>query len=145
MNSKFLLQLTGRLALTLAIASTFLSVAAHGADDQLIGQRFEIVGELYAHGVAHDLNARQLSVISLVPLRISGSEILSRQLVLKGSILTIVDRRPKRFFSFLYPDEYFVRVDGLDAPAGIPVVMGLSRGIEGKSTPLNPAIFKAQN
>lgn len=130
------------LALSLALTTACWSIAVRAGDDLRVGQRFEIVGELYAHGVAHNLDSRQLSVISLVPLRLSGSEILSRQLVPKGSVLTIVDQRPKRFLSFLYPDEYVVRVTGIDAPAGIPLVMTLSRGIEGKSTALNPAIFK---
>jgi hypothetical protein len=142
MNGSRSLRLVELLALSLALASAFWSVAARGNDDLRIGQRYEIVGELYAYGVADDLNSRQLSVISLVPLRLSGPEIISRKLVPKGSILTIVDRGPKRFLSFLYPDEYIVRVTGLDAPAGTPIVIDLSRGIEGKSTPLNPEIFK---
>ena len=106
------------------------------------GERFVITGELYAYGVADDLNDRKVSIISLVPLHISGPEIVSRQLVPPGTILTIVDRAPKRFPSFLYPDRYLVRLNGLSLPAEVPVVMGLYRGIEGTETPLNPLIFK---
>jgi hypothetical protein len=142
MMSKTSLLLWWLFVLAVALFSPLEADSAPDNSDLRAGQKYEIVGELYAHGVADDLNSRQLSVISLVPLRLSGPEIISRALVPKGSILTIVDRGPKRFFSFLYPDEYIVRVAGLDAPAGIPVVIDLSRGIEGRSTPLNPEIFK---
>ncbi|MGC4095675.1 MAG: hypothetical protein QM706_01040 [Nitrospira sp.] len=130
------------LAVSIALASVFEANTAEGNDDAIIGHTYEIVGELYAHSVADDLNSRVVSFISLVPLRLTGPEIISRQLVPTGSILTIVEKAPKRFFAFLYPDRYMVRVDTIDAPAGIPIVIGLSRGIEGKSTVLNPLIFK---
>jgi hypothetical protein len=120
------------------------SCAAPGDSDLQSGQKFEIVGELYAHGVITDPRSGKLSFISVVPLRLRGPEIISSQLVPIGSILTIVDKEPKKraFFVFPYPDRYVVHVNTIDAPAGIPVVIGLSRGIEGKSTPLNPLIFK---
>lgn len=116
--------------------------AAAGNDDMMIGQQYEIIGELYAHSVADDLNSRVVSFISLVPLQLTGPEIISRNLVPTGSILTIVQKAPKRLFDFLYPDRYIVRVNTIEAPTGIPIVIGLSRGIEGKSTALNPQIFK---
>jgi hypothetical protein len=124
------------------LANTFWSIGALASNDVLVGQRYEVVGGLYAYGVALDLDTKQLAVISLAPLNLRGSEILSKQSVPKGSILTIVGRGPKRFLQFLYPDEYIVRLSGFDAPAGVPVVIDLSGGIEGKSTPLNPRIFK---
>lgn len=142
MNGHLSLRFGGRLGLLLVLASIFWSIAVRGSDDLRIGQRYEIVGELYAYGVADDLNSKQLSLISLVPLKLSGPEIISQRLVPPGSILTIVDRGPRRFLAFLYPDRYIVQVTGLDAPRGVPVVIDLSRGIQGKSTSLNPEIFK---
>jgi hypothetical protein len=142
MNAHLSVRFAGLLALSLALASTFWSIAARGSDDLRIGQRYQIVGQLYAYGVADDLNSRQLSLISLVPLKLSGPEIISQQLIPQGSILTIVDRGPRKFLAFLYPDRYIVQVTGVDTPRGIPVVIDLSRGIQGKSTPLNPEIFK---
>jgi hypothetical protein len=129
------------LVLLIALSSPLETNTAAGNDDVRIGQKYEIVGELYAHSVADDLNSRVVSFIDLVPLRLRGPEIISRQLVPIGSILTIVEKAPKRLFAFLYPDEYIVRVNTIDAPAGIPIVIDLSRGIEGKSTALNPLIF----
>jgi hypothetical protein len=126
----------------IALSSALEANTAAGNDDAMIGQKYEIVGELYAHSVAHDLNSRVVSIISLVPLRLRGSEIIARQLVPIGSILTIVEKAPKRFFAFLYPDRYIVRVNTIDALPGIPIVIELHRGIEGKSTALNPLIFK---
>ena len=130
------------LVLLIALSSPLEANTLAGNDDVRIGQKYEIVGELYAHSVADDLNSRVVSFISLVPLRLSGPEIISRQLVSTGSILTIVEKAPKRFFAFLYPDRYIVRVNTIEAPAETPIVIGLSRGIEGKSTALNPLIFK---
>ena len=115
---------------------------AAGNDEVMIGQQYEIVGGLYAHSVADDLNSRVVSIIILESLQLRGPEIISRTVVPPGSILTIVEKAPKRFFAFLYPERYIVRVDTVEAPAGIPIVIDLSRGIEGKSTALNPLIFK---
>ena len=73
------LRLVGLLTLSIALARTFSSIAALGSDDLRIGQRYEIVGELYAYGVANNLNTRQLSVIGLETLHLSGPEIISKQ------------------------------------------------------------------
>ena len=128
--------------LLIAWSSALEANTAAGNDDALIGQKYEVVGELYALSVAHDLNSRVVSIIILEPRRLRGPEIISSQLVPTGSILTIVEKAPKRLFAFLYPDRYIVRVNTLDAPAGISIVIDLSRGIEGQSTALNPLIFK---
>jgi hypothetical protein len=130
------------LVLLIGLSSALEANTAASNNDAMIGQKYEIVGELYAHSVAEDLNSRVVSIISLVPLRLTGPEIISCQLVPTGSILTIVEKAPKRLFAFLYPDRYIVRVNTLDAPPGIPIVIELHRGIEGKSTALNPLIFK---
>lgn len=98
------------LVLLIALSSPFETNTAAGNDDVRIGQKYEIVGELYALSVADDLNSRVVSIITLVPLRLRGPEIISRQLVPTGSILTIVEKAPKRLFAFLYPDRYIVRV-----------------------------------
>jgi hypothetical protein len=130
------------LVLLIALSSPLETHTAAGNDEVRIGQQYEIVGELYALSVADDLDSKVVSIIALVPLRLRGSEIISRQLVPTGSILTIVEKAPKKLFAFLYPDRYIVRVNTLDAPAGIPIVIDLYLGIEGKSTALNPLIFK---
>jgi hypothetical protein len=128
--------------LSLVLASTFWGIAALAKDDLRIGQRYEIVGQIYAYGIADDLNSRQLSWIDLSPLNLSGPEIISKQSVPAGSILTIIDRPPKRFLEFLYSDGYVVRISSFDAPAGIQLRFELCCGIQGNSTPLNPGIFK---
>ncbi|WP_173052028.1 hypothetical protein [Candidatus Nitrotoga sp. AM1P] len=120
------------------------SGAVPGDSELQSGQKFEIVGELYAIGVTDDPRSGKLSFIALHQFRIRGHEIVSRQLVPIGSILTIVDKKPKKraFFVFPYPDRYVVHINTIDAPAGISIVLRLEGGIEGKSTPLNPLIFK---
>src|SRR4051812_31830994 len=121
MNGHLSMRFASLLVLSFALASIFDSIVARASDDPRIDQRYEIVGELYAYGVADDLNSRKLSLISLVPLKLSGPEIISQRLVPLGSVLTIIDRGPRRFPAFLYPDRYIVRVTGIDLPSGIPV------------------------
>ena len=121
------------------------SGAAPGDSDLQSGQKFEIVGELYAYGIIDNSRPAKLLNITLNPLHHSGPEIISKQPVPIGSIVTIVNKEPKRaraYFIFSYPVQYIIQIDSINAPAGIPVVIGLFRGIEGKSTPLNPLIFK---
>jgi hypothetical protein len=43
------------LALSIALSSALEANTAAGNDDALIGQKYEIVGEVYAHSVADDL------------------------------------------------------------------------------------------
>lgn len=107
-----------------------------------LGSEFVVVGELYAHGVATDLNNRSVDVIVIVPLRLSGPEILSRHLIPLGSRMKVISKLPKRWPSFLREQEYIVQVDSITPPRGVLVVLGQARGNEGASTPLNPSIFK---
>lgn len=107
-----------------------------------IGSEFEVVGDLYAHEVAMDLNARKPDYVVLVPLRLSGPEILSRQLVPLGSRVRVLAMRIAKWPSFLYSEKYLVEVSSLPKQANLPIVLGLSRGNEGSSTPLNPLIYK---
>jgi hypothetical protein len=130
--------------LTVAFSGPFSAAAAPEGGELKLGQKFEIIGELYAHSVSDDLNTREVSIISLVPLRLSGPEILTRQLVPIGSVLTVIERAPRKFLAFLYPERYFVRVNTIAVPARIPVVIDISRGIEGQTSALNPRIFKPQ-
>lgn len=142
MTQKYPLSLAWLLVLLVVLPVPFETIAAAENNDLHIGQKYEIVGELYAHSICNDRYCKEVYIIDLVPLRLRGPEIFSRQLVPIGSVLTVVDKAPKKFFAFLYPDRYVVRVNTIDSPAGIPVVIDLSRGIEGKSTALNPLIFK---
>lgn len=136
------LRLAWLLALSVTLSCPCATNAAPRNNDLRIGQKYEIVGELYAHSICDDRYCREVTIIDLVPLRLRGPEIFSRQLVPVGSVLTVVDKAPKKFLAFLYPDRYVVRVNTIKSPIGIPVIIDLSRGIEGKSTALNPLIFK---
>lgn len=107
-----------------------------------IGSEFEIVGEVYAHEVATDLNAKKTDFVVLVPLRLSGPEILSRQLVPLGSRMRVLAKTTAKWPSFLYPEKYLVEVSALPKQPNSPIVLGLSRGNEGSATPLNPSIYK---
>lgn len=142
MTKAFTAALTRVSALFVLVTSPSPISGAPGSNDLLTGQKYQIVGQLYAHNVSDDLKSRTVSTVTLVPLRLTGPEIISRKLVPKGSVLTIVGKAPKKAFAFLYPDRYIVSINTVDAPTGVPVVIDLSRGIEGKSTVLNPQIFQ---
>lgn len=112
------------------------------ADSVALGTEYEVVGNVYVHGVAADLNRRVLSYMVLVPLHLSGPEILFSRPVSSGSRLRVVARSTRRWPAFLYPDEYVVEVDSLAPTSGVPVLLGLSRGNEGSSGSLNPLIYR---
>lgn len=107
-----------------------------------IGSEFKVVGTLYWHDVALNLNKRTVDLIELLPLRLSGAAVLARHLVPLGSRIQFLSLAPQRWPSFLYAPQYHVQVDRLSAPTGVPVVLALSRGNEGSSTPLNPEIYR---
>jgi hypothetical protein len=105
------LRLAGLLVLWVTLSCPFETNANSGNNGIRIGQKYEIVGELYVHSVSDDLNSRKVSIITLEQLLLSGPEIISRQLVPTGSVLTVVDKAPKKVFAFFYPDRYIVRVN----------------------------------
>jgi hypothetical protein len=107
-----------------------------------IGAEYEIVGELYVHEVATDLSKRTVVYMVLLPLRLSGPEILSRCLVSPGSRMRVVARSARRWPAFLYPDQYVVEVDSIARTVDVPIRLGLSRGNEGSSGSLNPSIYR---
>lgn len=115
---------------------------AIGGNGLGIGQKFEIIGNLYAYGVRDDLNSDEISVISLVPLQLSGPEIKWQRTIPRGSIMTIASKDPRRFPSFLYPERYIVRLDTITPNSNVPLVIDLYRGNEGTTTVLNPSIFR---
>lgn len=74
------------LLLACALCVSFHTNAAQEIGELQIGQEFEIVGALYAHGVTEDSRPpKKLSFISLEPVRLAGREILWRQPVALGS------------------------------------------------------------
>ena len=107
-----------------------------------VGAEYEIVGKLYVHEVATDLNKRTVAYMVLLPLRLSGPEILSRCLVAPGSRIRVVARSARRWPAFLYPDQYVVEVDSISRTVDVPIRLGLSRGNEGSSGSLNPSIYR---
>ena len=144
MNRRVVLGLVAGCATTVGMRTTSLADnLGEVAVPVRIGAEYEVVGELYVHEVATDLNKRTLALVVLVPLRLSGPEILFRRLVVPGSHVRILARSSRRWPAFLYPDEYVVEVDSISPPVGVPVLLGLSRGNEGGSGSLNPLIYRS--
>jgi hypothetical protein len=111
-------------------------------DSIILGKEYEVIGKIYAHEVTKNLNARKIDLVTLLPLRLSGQEILSCRLVEVGSRIKVLEKRPPHWFSFLYAQEYIVEVNTIAPVPGAPIVLGLSRGNQGTRTPLNPLIFR---
>jgi hypothetical protein len=132
--------------LACVVAGGLTAFGRHGDQDKAtslrIGTEYEVVGELYAHEVAADLNARKADFVVLVPLRLSGPEILSRQLVSPGSRVRVLEKTATTWPSVFVPEKYLVEVSTLPKQKAVPIILGLSRGNEGVSTPLNPLIYK---
>lgn len=68
-----------------------------------IGSEFEVIGAVYAYEVALNLNKRRPEVIAIVPLMLSGPEILSKRLIRRGSRIRIVAKDEGAWLSFLLP------------------------------------------
>ena len=107
-----------------------------------VGGEYEVIGELYVHEVVTDLNKRTVAFMVLVPLRLSGPEILSRRIVNPGSRIRIIAMRDRRWPAFLYPEQYVVEVDSIPSTVGVPVHLGLSRGNDDGYGSLNPEIYR---
>ena len=106
------------------------------------GEGFEVIGELYAYWVAKDMNVRKPDIIAILPLHLRGVEILSVQLLPRGSRIEIVRKMENRRPEFLYPERYLVVSPSIDNPAGLPIVLDIAQGNEGTATPLNPKIYR---
>lgn len=123
-----------------------LASNAHAGDvpskPSLLGTEYLVVGTLYVYEVTKNLNKRTVDFVELVPLRMSGPEILSQRVVPLGSRLRIVSRAPKRWYSFLMGDRYLVELDSIQPPTGVTIHLEIARGNQGATTPLNPAIFE---
>lgn len=107
----------------------------------LIGARYSVVGDLYAHGVYESLNDRIVTYVTLVPIRLGGAEYAFRRIVPKGQVIKILSAW-RRFVLLESGDYYLVAVENWDLPQGIPIRLDLSRGNGGAGADLNPAIYK---
>ena len=137
--------LSGMVVLTIIFGIRGLSAAENPGDMALpvqLGAEYEVVGELYVHEVTTNLNKRTVDYMVLVPLRLTGPEILSRRLVTQGSRIRIVAKREQRWLAFFQPVEYAVELDSISRATEVPVILGLSRGNEGRSGSLNPSIYR---
>ena len=113
-----------------------------GQEDLMPGDEFEVLGEVYAYGVTDELRTKTANLIAIIPMRLRGSEFVSRQILPAGSHFRILAKVPRRWLNFLYVERYFVQTDVVINPAGLPIVLDLSRGNEGVSTVLNPDLYR---
>lgn len=139
-------RISRRVALTwLVVAGATSWQPTYAGDHPQPGDRYIIVGNIYAIVVYRDLNDRrlnrQLSWVSLVPFRISGPEVALTRTVPLGAVLTVLGPAPKRAPLPFLANRYFVRLESVDLPAELDVILQLNRGIEGNLDGLNPALF----
>jgi hypothetical protein len=127
-----------KISMVIALALT-MSIAK-ACEEVKVGDRYEVVGTLYAHGVYLDLNVRQLSIIILGPVRARGPEVAFEREIPKGTVITISGNSDRR--SPFGSNRYFVELSPTELPSDVNIVLELHRGNEGESTPLNPQIFR---
>ena len=114
-------------------------------DKPQIGNQYKIVGPVYLSGIYLNLNNRQLNrqlaLGDLTAVQFSGPEVAFQRKVPVGTIMTIVDRAPKRVPLPFYANRYFIRLEPADLSSELDVILELNRGIEGSLDGLNPALF----
>ena len=134
------------IALTLfTVISVILCGPSYASEELQPGNRYKIDGPVYLSSVYRDLNNRQLNrqmaYGTLTAVRFSGPEVAFQCKVPVGTIMTIVGPAPKRLPLSFYAKRYFVRLDPMDAPGELDVILELNRGIEGSLDGLNPELF----
>ncbi len=137
------------IALTLfTVISVILCGPSYASEELQSGNRYKIDGPVYLSSVYRDLNNRQLNrqmaYGTLTAVRFSGPEVAFQCKVPVGTIMTIVGPAPKRLPLPFYANRYFVRLDPIDAPSELDVILELNRGIEGSLDGLNPELFSRQ-
>ena len=55
--------------------------------------------------------------------------------------MTIIGPAPKRLPLFFFANRYFVRLDPIEPPSGLDVILEINRGIEGSLDGLNSELF----
>jgi hypothetical protein len=107
-----------------------------------VGARYCVVADhLSAYGVYASSDDKRMSYVTLIPMRVGGSEFAFRRDVPKGTIVTI--KSAWQPYMLLPASVYYlVSVDNADLAPGVPVRLQLDRGNEGIGADLNPAIYR---
>lgn len=144
MNMNKLGQVSARknIFILLAVISSMFSGLSYASEEPQAGNCYKIIGSVYLIGVYRDLNDRQLSWISLSPVRVSGPEVAFLRTVPTGTIMTIIGPAPKRIPLPFFANRYFVRLEPADLPNELDVIVELNRGIEGNLEGLNSELFE---
>jgi len=135
------------LGLGLLLAACSMEVALTDVSSEprfqpLIGERFEIIGPVYAYGIRHHSGAPVEYVTLLPPPGIGGYEVGFEAPLATGSVLTIA-KVVKTNLVFDNGLAFIVTLEGTTLPAAVPVRVELNRGNEGNgSAELNPDIYR---
>lgn len=136
------------ITLTLFTVICIFCGLSYANDKPQIGNQYKIVGPMYLSGIYLNLNSRQLNrqlaFGDLTAVQFSGPEVAFQRKVPVGTIMTIVDRAPKRVPLPFYANRYFIRLEPVDPPSELDVILELNRGIEGSLDGLNPELFSRQ-
>lgn len=90
----------------------------------VIGAEFRTKTDLFALGVYGETATKELGSVRLSAVQQSGPEVAFRRPVPKGSIVRVLKVR-KRFIPFENGLEFVVRVDGVDLPNGVELILPL--------------------
>lgn len=119
---------------------------AHAAGGNQIapGDRYEIVGPLFAYGVRDDLGKKAISTVNLHTLNFTGPEIVWRRAVPEGTTMTIVASAPSPipWLSFLFHDRYFVSLEKFALDVDVPIIVEVYGAVADGNAGLNPKFFR---
>ena len=131
-----------------AVISAIFCGPSYASEELQPGNRYKIIGPVYLSGVYLNLNNRQLNrqmaIESLTSVRFSGPEVAFQRVVPVGTIMTIIGPAPKRISLPFLANRYFIRLDPMEPPSELDVILELNRGIEGSLDGLNPEYFSRQ-
>jgi hypothetical protein len=121
---------------------THEDVSAEPRSREIIGTRYEVIGQVHAHGIRPHSQAPVEHVVLLPPPGIAGTMIAWREPVRKGSIITVrkVVRTNRLFDGNMNLD---VDLEGTPLPVSAPVTVQLMRENKGEGyLQPNPAVFR---
>lgn len=115
-------------------------VSSNAAYSKVLGKRFKLNQQVWAHGIADSKEHKRIEYIRLVPgVGLGGSEVLSKEPLASGTILQVtrvLKARPP--FSRI---DYVVKVLGLERFRGYEVRIRLSGSINELNYGLDESVY----
>ena len=117
-------------------------ISDHPSVADMIGREYRIIGDVDAYGIRLDLQDKEASYVTLIPLPgIGGPEVVFVRRLPKGQVFRIKSATWE-FTPFDNGTEYLIELQNSDLPRGIEVRLALFRGNDSGDTDLNPRLYE---